>query len=96
MDHGTMDNNGNMNAQGGMNGNGMEAGGNANVEFKSSMPPAANAGPAPDFSQLANGRKSITMQEAASYPPLANDFGYADKNGDGRISQREYESWQSH
>jgi len=94
MDNGM--NHGGMNANGGMNAADMNAGGNANVEFKSSMPPAASAGPAPDFGQLANGKKSITMQEAASYPPLANDFDYADKNRDGRVTQREYEAWQSH
>jgi len=95
-----MDANGNTNANGnmngGMNGAGMDAGGNANVQFKSSMPPAPSAGPAPDFGQLANGKKSISMDEAVSYPPLANDFDYADKNRDGRVTQREYEAWQSH
>ncbi|MEI7036184.1 hypothetical protein [Fulvimonas yonginensis] len=90
MDHGM---NGSPGMDSGMSGNGE---GNAHVEFRSSMPPAPPAGPAPDFSQLANGKKSITMQEAASYPPLANDFDYADRNRDGRISQREYDRWKSH
>ncbi|MCX7513536.1 hypothetical protein [Frateuria sp. STR12] len=76
--------------------NGATGGGNANVEFKSSMPPAPSAGPAPDFGQLASGKKSITLQQAGSYPPLANDFDYADKNRDGRVTQREYEAWQGH
>ena len=86
--------NGGMNMQdSNMQGNG-NAG--ANVEFKSSMAPAPDTGPAPDFSQLANGKKSISADQAASYPPLANDFDYADKNRDGRITQREYDSWKSH
>lgn len=83
------------NATGTMDASGANAG-NANVEFKSSMPPAASAGPAPDFSQLANGKKSITMEQAASYPPLANDFEHADSNRDGRITQREFDHWNSH
>lgn len=82
----------NMDKHGDMN----SAGAGANVEFKSSMPPASSSGPAPDFSQLANGKKSITMKEAASYPPLANDFEHADSNRDGRITQREYDRWKSH
>ena len=94
--NGSMNSHGNMNSNGAANGAGMNAGGIANVEFKTSIPPASSAGPAPDFSQLANGKKSITAEEAAGYPPLANDFNYADKNRDGRISQREYEAWQSH
>jgi hypothetical protein len=36
------------------------------------------------------------MEQAASYPPLANDFEHADSNRDGRISQREFERWNSH
>lgn len=96
MQNGNADMNANGNASGNMNAAGANAGGNANVEFKSSMPPAASAGPAPDFSQLANGKKSITMEQAASYPPLANDFEHADSNRDGRISQREFERWNSH
>lgn len=91
-----MQNNANGNATGTMDASGANAGGNANVEFKSSMPPAASAGPAPDFSQLANGKKSITMEQAASYPPLANDFEHADSNRDGRITQREFDHWNSH
>jgi hypothetical protein len=83
---GAMKDHGNMNS----------TGAGANVEFKSSIPPAPDAGPAPDFSQLANGKKSITMKEAASYPPLANDFEHADRNRDGRITQREYDQWKSH
>lgn len=85
-----------MQHDGGMRGDRDPTGADANVEFRSSMPPAADTGPAPDFSRLANGKTSLTAEEAASYPPLANDFGYADRNHDGRITQREYEHWQSH
>jgi hypothetical protein len=90
-----MNSNGTMGANGnaGMNG---AAGAGGDVQFKSSMPQAPAAGPAPDFAQLANGKKSISMKEAASYPPLANDFGYADSNRDGKITQREYDHWKSH
>jgi len=98
--NGGMNGNGSMNGNSSMNGsagmNGSSASGGSNVQFKSSMPDASSAGPAPDFSQLASGKKSITMQEAANYPPLANDFGYADSNRDGRVTQREYDHWKSH
>jgi len=63
-----------------------------NVTIQSSMP-AVPSGPAPSFEQLANGGKSITESQAAAYPPLANDFLYADKNRDGRINKSEYELW---
>ena len=54
------------------------------------LPPA---GPPPDFAQLAAGGRSITEAQASAYPPLANDFIYADKNRDGKISKDEYENW---
>jgi hypothetical protein len=63
-----------------------------NVTIQSSMP-AVPSGPAPSFEQLANGGKSITESQAAAYPPLANDFLYADKNRDGHINKSEYELW---
>lgn len=62
------------------------------VTIQSSMP-AVPSGPAPSFEQLANGGKSITESQAAAYPPLANDFLYADKNRDGHINKSEYELW---
>ncbi|BBD79617.1 EF-hand domain-containing protein [Aerosticca soli] len=65
------------------------------IEVRSSMPPPPSAGPAPDFAQLAGGGKAITPEQAAAYPPLANDFDYADRNRDGRISKSEYERWRS-
>lgn len=62
------------------------------VTVNSSMPPAAS-GPAPSFEQLAHGGKSISESQASAYPLLANDFKYADRNHDGRISKSEYEAW---
>lgn len=55
--------------------------------------PAPTFGPAPDFSQLSAGGKSITAEQAASYPPLANDLLNADTNKDGKISKSEYARW---
>ncbi|MEO8777801.1 MAG: hypothetical protein ABI389_03935 [Rhodanobacter sp.] len=59
----------------------------------SSPAPAPTFGPAPDFSQLSGGSKGITAEQAASYPPLANDFLNADSNKDGKISKSEYARW---
>lgn len=55
--------------------------------------PAPQFGPAPSFSQLSGAGKSISEEQAASYPPLANDFLNADRNKDGKISQSEYTHW---
>ena len=63
------------------------------VTVKSVPPPAPSIPPAPSFKQLAGGGKAITQAQAAAYPPLANDFGYADRNKDGKISKAEYERW---
>jgi hypothetical protein len=101
---GSMDNNGSMNGNNSGNGNMDNSGMNNNSsgaagaapQINSSMPPPADAGPAPDFAQLANGKKSITSAQAASYPLLANDFMHADKNRDGHVSKAEYNSWKSH
>jgi hypothetical protein len=61
-----------------------------------SMPgKVADAGPAPDFAQLSGGKKSIARDQASAYPPLANDFDYADSNRDGHISKAEYQRWAS-
>ncbi|TCV97186.1 EF hand domain-containing protein [Luteibacter rhizovicinus] len=58
--------------------------------------PMPKAGPAPDFATLANGGQSISESQASAYPLLANDFQYADKNRDGKISKSEYEAWLKH
>ena len=59
-----------------------------------SMPAKAQSfGQAPSFKQLADGGKSISAEQANAYPPLANDFEFADKNRDNHISKSEYERW---
>jgi hypothetical protein len=65
------------------------------IEVHSSMPEPAPAGPAPSFDQLSGGGKSISEEQAAAYPLLANDFLYADHNRNGKISKSEYEKWVS-
>lgn len=63
------------------------------VVINSSPAPAPTFGPAPDFDQLSGGSKGITAEQAASYPPLANDFLNADSNKDGKVSKSEYARW---
>ena len=63
------------------------------VIVNSTPAPAPTFGPAPDFSQLSAGGKSITAEQASAYPPLANDFLNADSNKDGKISKSEYARW---
>jgi hypothetical protein len=65
------------------------------LTVNSTMPPPPPAGPAPSFEQLSGGGKSISEDQAAAYPLLANDFIYADHNRDHRISRREYQNWLS-
>lgn len=55
--------------------------------------PATPITPPPSFKQLSNGGKSISEEQAAAYPPLANDFEFADRNRDKHISKSEYELW---
>lgn len=55
--------------------------------------PATPVTPPPSFEQLSNGGKSISEEQAAAYPPLANDFEFADRNRDKHISKSEYERW---
>lgn len=58
------------------------------------QPERHDFGPPPAFAQLArDGTGYISSAEAAAYPPLANDFIYADGNRDGRISKAEYDRW---
>jgi len=66
------------------------------VTVKTAPPPQVNAGPAPSFAQLAGGAKTIDQQAANAYPPLANDFAYADANRNGHITKAEYENWLKH
>lgn len=63
------------------------------VTINSQPAQVPDAGPAPDFATLSGGKKSISQAQAASYPPLANDFDYADSNRNGSISKAEYERW---
>lgn len=59
-----------------------------------SAPASAPAiGPAPSFEQLSGGGKSISEEQATTYPPLANDFAHADRNRDGKVSKAEYQRW---
>lgn len=58
------------------------------------QPPARPAEPKPAFSALDGNRDGvIDEREASGYATLANDFEFADKNRDLRVSQREYERW---
>lgn len=59
----------------------------------SSQPAPRDYGPAPSFEQLAGGKRYIMPADADAYPPLGNDFLYADSNHDGRISKSEYGRW---
>ena len=63
------------------------------VTIRSVAAPAPSFGPAPSFKQLSAGGKTITAEQAAAYPPLANDFIHADSNKNGSISKAEYEHW---
>jgi hypothetical protein len=58
------------------------------------QPPAKPAAPKPAFSTLdRNGDGVIDENEASGHEMLANDFEFADRNRDMRVSQREYERW---
>ncbi len=64
------------------------------VTVTSYQPSSKEVGPPPAYATLdINGNGSIDSEEAASYPPLANDFDYADSNKNGSISKSEYERW---
>lgn len=63
------------------------------VTVRSALPPPPPAAAAPPFEQLSGGGKFISVEQAKAYPPLANDFDYADSNHDHRISAAEYARW---
>ncbi len=63
------------------------------VTVRSALPPPPPAAAAPPFEQLSSGGKFISVEQAKAYPPLANDFDYADSNRDHRISAAEYARW---
>lgn len=66
------------------------------LTVRSHEAPGPSAQPPPSFEQLSGGGKSISIEQAAAYPPLANDFDYADRNRDKHISRSEYEQWLKH
>ncbi|MGA8278241.1 MAG: hypothetical protein WB784_08610 [Rhodanobacteraceae bacterium] len=60
------------------------------------QPAAQPVGPAPTFAQLdRNADGNISRDEAVSYPLLANDYTFADRNRNGSISKSEYAHWTS-
>jgi hypothetical protein len=65
-----------------------------NLIVRYGQPAAQPAEAKPAFAQLdRNGDGSIDENEAIAYRTLANDFEFADKNRDMRISQREFDRW---
>ncbi|MCC7256411.1 MAG: hypothetical protein IT467_10845 [Dokdonella sp.] len=59
-----------------------------------SQPQAGHFGAPPPFAQLDAGHRGyLTPADANAYPPLANDYIFADSNRDGRLSPREYRRW---
>jgi hypothetical protein len=63
------------------------------VTVNSTMGTAPTIGTPPSFEQLSGGTKSITVDQAAAYPPLANDFEHANTSRNGHLSKAEYERW---
>ena len=61
--------------------------------MRSTLPTPAPASAPPPFEQLAGGGKFISADQASAYPPLVNDFDYADSNRDHRVSAAEYARW---
>ena len=62
------------------------------VIVHSAPAPAPVINPAPSFEQLSGGGKWISEDQAAAYPPLANDFLNASHNGK-RVSKAQYDNW---
>jgi hypothetical protein len=66
------------------------------VTVNSGQPQPREFGPPPPFADIDRGNRGyVDGEEAAAYPPLANDFIHADANRDGRVSRAEYERWAS-
>lgn len=64
------------------------------VTVNAGMPEASPASPPPPFTRLdSNHDHAVDKTEASDYPPLANDFDYADSNHNGKISAAEYTRW---
>lgn len=63
------------------------------VTVNSTMGNAPTVGTPPPFEQLSGGKKWITQDEAAAYPPLANDFDHANTSRTGRLTKAEYDRW---
>jgi hypothetical protein len=63
------------------------------VTVNSTMGNAPSVGTPPPFEQLSGGKKWITQDQAAAYPPLANDFDHANTSRTGHLTKAEYERW---
>lgn len=64
------------------------------VTVRSHHPEAKSVAPAPPFATLdTDGNGIIDTSEVNQYPPLANDFKYADSNRDNTLSKAEYQRW---
>jgi hypothetical protein len=67
------------------------------VTVTSGQPQPRQYGAPPPFADLdRSGRGQIGEEDAAAYPPLANDFIHADLNRDGHVSRSEYQRWAAH
>lgn len=62
------------------------------VTINSTSAAAPQIAAAPAFKQIAGNDKWITQEQAAAYPPLANDFLNASRGAE-RINKTQYENW---
>ena len=61
--------------------------------IRSGQPAPVNYGPAPSYDQLDPDRDGIiTREEAATYPPLLNDFDFIAHHAN-TITRKQYERW---
>ncbi|HET6631212.1 MAG TPA: hypothetical protein VFG73_00700 [Rhodanobacteraceae bacterium] len=66
----------------------------ADVTITTRPQPLPHAGPPPAFAQLdTNHDGKLGTDEAQQYAPLANDYGFADRNRNGTVSTSEYQWW---